>query len=219
MVVCKSKFRVCAGASQWAAGTGAHSRSPATLPLCGRGQQQRGSATPSTPTANHGGRQQTQAPSKHTSGPPAACGWPAMDRRRQPWPAMGSVQPQSLPSPRQKRWSSGHIAWAPSPIRFVSPDAASSLARAALLLARARLPSSLWEWPALLVRRLLQDRGRAHRDSPRPVLPTGGRSARSRRGRDFMADGNLYLSFISLASTDRSQSATPLPHVQAPVGQ
>lgn len=87
-----------------------------------------------------------------------------------------------VPPPTQKRWSSVDLTKGPCLLRLHSPDRAWSLPRAALLLADRHLSLSIRERPALVVRPCPQDRGRAHRDSTRLVLPESGRGARSRRG-------------------------------------
>jgi hypothetical protein len=72
-----------------------------------------------------------------------------------------------------------------------------------------RRPSA-WSFPAapaLVVRLLVQNRGRTHRDSQDRVAPESGRRARSRRDHQVMADGNSALSFL-LAGIDRSPAAT-----------
>jgi hypothetical protein len=82
------------------------------------------------------------------------------------------------------------------------------------LIRRLRAAWPLPGAPALAVRPLAQNRGRAHRDSQDRVVPESGRRARSRRDHGLMADATSALSFL-LARIDRSQAATsrqwPLP--------
>jgi hypothetical protein len=101
-------------------------------------------------------------------------------------------------APRLKRWSSVRIDHGPSLFRLPSPDLAWGSPRSAFSLADVRLSLSLSVWASLLVRPLLQGRGRAHRDSWRLVLPRSGRSARSRRGREFIAVPSAFSYFPSV---------------------
>ncbi|KAF2031339.1 hypothetical protein EK21DRAFT_88258 [Setomelanomma holmii] len=109
-------------------------------------------------------------------------------------------------SPRQKRWQSESILWAPCLFRFSSPLWAKRLWRAATSLAVRPLSRSIRARPALRVRPCPRDRGRAHRDSTGPVLPEGGRRARFWRG--LLLWRTVPLPFFSPSATDRSQSAT-----------